>query len=128
MRCLQEIEDEATMVEKGLEQEAVVLEKDLEQGLRSFGKGFTVLEQRLETELTAEEKALQKEIRDELKAAEKLLEKVRKLFHSTETFYVCSFQSISPTAAGGGFARPLLFVPKYQSNGCRWWFCSTPFV
>jgi hypothetical protein len=75
-RCLQEIEDEAGVLEKGIEKEAVVLEQDLEQGLRSFGKGFTVLEQRLEKELTTEEKALQKEIQAELKAAEKLLEKV----------------------------------------------------
>jgi hypothetical protein len=39
--CLQEVEDEVGMLEKGLEKEAVVLEKDLEQGLRSFGKGCT---------------------------------------------------------------------------------------
>jgi hypothetical protein len=38
---LQEIEDKAGILEKGLEREAVVLDKDLEQGLRSFGKGFT---------------------------------------------------------------------------------------
>jgi hypothetical protein len=38
--CLQEIEDEAGMLEKGLEKEAVLLEKGTEQGLRSFGKGL----------------------------------------------------------------------------------------
>lgn len=74
--ALQEIEDEAGVLEKGLEKEAGVLEKDLEQGLTSFGKGFTVLEQKLEQELTAEEEAVRKEIREEIRAAEKLLAKV----------------------------------------------------
>jgi len=73
--CWQEIESEAQVLEKGLEQRARVLElglekeagiveqgleTSLESGLRSFGKGFTVvekdiasLEAQLEKELSA---------------------------------------------------------------------------
>ena len=40
--------------------------------LRSFGRGFTVLEKRLEEELTKEEQVLA----EDLRAAERLLEKV----------------------------------------------------
>ncbi|WIA11647.1 hypothetical protein OEZ85_011750 [Tetradesmus obliquus] len=90
---VQEIEDEAGVLEKGLEKEAGVLEKDLEQGLTSFGKGFTVLEQKLEQELTAEEEAVRKEIREEIRAAEKLLAKVEKQVEDEERTLADSFSS-----------------------------------
>ena len=72
----QELEQGATAIEKGVEQEAVIIEKDLELGLRSFGRGFTVLEQEVEEGLSREQKLLRKELAAELAQAEKVLAKV----------------------------------------------------
>lgn len=66
------MEEGATAIEKTVEQEAVVIEQDL----RSFGRGFTVLEQEVEEELTREQRQLRKEIAAELAQAEKVLAKV----------------------------------------------------
>ncbi|KAF8070966.1 VDE1 [Scenedesmus sp. PABB004] len=82
---IETIEGEAVQLERGIAKEAAVLEGDVEGGLRSFGKGFTVLERRLEAlegtlerELSAEEAALAREAAAELRTAQKLLDKVER--------------------------------------------------
>eukprot|EP00775_Hariotina_reticulata_P013067 gene13067-13194_t len=96
---IQEIESEAEVLEKGLENRARVLEQgiekeagivekgletSLESGLRSFGKGFTVLEKdlasleaRFERELTAEERSVAKmlsKVEQQIAAEEEVLQ------------------------------------------------------
>jgi violaxanthin de-epoxidase len=61
-----------------LSDDIVVVEKDVGQLVTSFGKGFTVLEQELEKDLTGEER----EIQQELEVAEKYLLGVEKQYET----------------------------------------------
>ncbi|KAK9810810.1 hypothetical protein WJX73_009081 [Symbiochloris irregularis] len=59
------------------EDEARALEYTIEEDLKSFGKGFTVIEQGLLAELQKDEKGIEKELRD----AESFLEGIEKQYH-----------------------------------------------
>lgn len=48
---------------KALQDDVVIVEEEAQEALRSFGKGFTVLESRLESELEAEERRVGQELR-----------------------------------------------------------------
>lgn len=61
---LAQLEDDVEKAERLAVQEARVLEAGLEDSLRSFGRGFTVVESQLERELTAEEELVARELRE----------------------------------------------------------------
>lgn len=77
---LEELESDFERAEKFAESRIEALEKDLAPELRSFGRGFTVLEKEVEDletrvikELNADEAAVEAELRKEADAAARLI-------------------------------------------------------
>jgi len=76
--------------------------------LRSFGRGFTVLEKRLEEELTKEEQVLA----EDLRAAERLLEKVEREVEAEEAVVADEIEDFEDALSN--FAKT---VKKYFQKG-----------
>jgi len=83
-------ENPLVAVEKFAAQEVQLLENGFEDELRSFGKGFTILEQGISRELTRDEKIAEEELRE----AEQFLEGIEKQYR-VPTFFEAPFRFFS---------------------------------